>query len=694
MPAPYIASKQSFTGARQSVDRTRICTGERTHALAAGTLRRTTVSVILLMALGFGGGCHHRKSISLPNTADYADNIRAVVVTPQLSILRWPNYSDYQAAVKTFYDDRDYELAWLRDLKPTVTTNQFIAAFENADQKGLNPQDYDAGRWASRLTQIARIAQARDDSTAAEDTIAQFDAAMTICVMRYISDLRIGRVNPQHFNFDIDVKSKKYDLAEFVSDNVVDTTDLAGLMREVEPDSTQYRATEAALQRYLAMAKLQKAANAPALPDVPKDGVGVGGSYATAGDLMARLQLEGDAPGPYPYHPPQPPAASDSRDAASHTPKPKFGAKTLARAKHLLQRRGQKGKKDADNNRPAVDVTQAFAPPHLPPVYTAELADAVRHYQARHALEGDGRLTQATIASLNVPLTQRVMQLDDSLERWRWLPDQYLNAPLMVNLPEFVLRGYNPQHQLDFTMRVVVGKVMGDHDTPVFTHMMRYLIFRPYWNVPRSIITKELMPKIQASGTKYLAQKNFEVTDAKGNVVTDFTAKQIEHGGLLIREKPGPTNSLGLVKFMFPNQYDIYLHSTPQPELFSRSRRDFSHGCIRVQKPEDLAVWVLSTSDTPGDWNAQKVHDAMQNGPNNHQVNLKNPIPVVIFYLTALAEEDGQVHFFDDLYGYDQKLQEVLSKGPPYPVQPDPTMPIAKPGDTAALEPSPISRGV
>jgi len=154
----------------------------------------------------------------------------------------------------------------------------------------------------------------------------------------------------------------------------------------------------------------------------------------------------------------------------------------------------------------------------------------------------------------------------------------------------------------------------------------------------------------------------------------------------MVREKPGPKNSLGLVKFMFPNQYDIYLHSTPAPELFDRTRRDFSHGCVRVQKPEDLAVWVLNTSGTPGPvdgkWDLAHVHEAMANGSDNHQINLKNPIPIVIFYVTAIAAEDGHTHFFEDLYGYDQKLQQVLAKGPPYPIKPDPTMKQTKPGDT------------
>ena len=654
---------------------------------------RTAISVLLLAAL-FAAGCHrYRKTTSAPNTADYADNIRAVVTQKQLDILRWPDYSDYQPAVSTFYDDRNYELAWLRDLKPTPEAVAFIQAFQDAGAKGLNPEDYDAWRWPGRVTQIAQIAAANDTSSAAGTTVGQFDAAMTICIMRYISDLRVGRVNPSHFNFDINVSSKKYDLAEFVSDNVVDATDVPGLIRKVEPDSDHYRATEAALANYLRLAKLQQAAAALPLPDVlTKAGVGVTGEYSATGQLQARLQLEGDAPGDYPYH--APPATPQPQPAPQPVPESavesrakaarQLGRQTLTRAERLLHPQSRKAKAGAQSAPPPDQP--AFTPPHLPPVYTAELADAVKNYQRRHGLEDNGRLTEETINSLNVPLTERVIQLQDSLERWRWLPDQYVNAPLMVNLPEFVLRGVSPDHQSDFTMRVVVGKVVGEHDTPVFVHMMRYLIFRPYWSVPHDIVEKELMPHIRASGVGYLASHNFEVTDSKGNVLPKFTAKDIEHGGLQVREKPGPKNSLGLVKFMFPNQYDIYLHSTPEQDLFSRSRRDFSHGCIRVEKPEDLAVWVLTSSDTaapPGkDWDIPTVHDIMQNGADNHQFNLKTPIPIVIFYATAIVAEDGQAHFFDDIYGYDESLQEVLSKGPPYPTQPYPSAPTAAPGDT------------
>ena len=283
--------------------------------------RRIAISTLALFTFLIVGCHRHRRTTSAPNSADYADNIRAVVAKPQLPILRWPNYADYQSAVTTFYDDRNYEIAWLRDLKPTPEATAFIAAFQDAGAKGLNSDDYDAWLWPARVQQIAKLAATHDDTDGGADTIGQFDTAMTICVMRYISDLRIGRVNPQHFNFDINVADKKYDLAEFVSDNAVDAKDVPGLIRKVEPDSDQYRATEAALAHYLDLAKLQQAADAPPLPQVDKSGVGVTGEYSATGQLLARLQLEGDAPGDYPYRA----GAPAPQPAAQTAAKPRFG---------------------------------------------------------------------------------------------------------------------------------------------------------------------------------------------------------------------------------------------------------------------------------------------------------------------------------------------------------------------------------
>ena len=391
----------------------------------------------------------------------------------------------------------------------------------------------------------------------------------------------------------------------------------------MEPDSDQYRKTEEALGHYLQLAK-QPAGGGLLTVDKP---IAAGAPYAAAGALRTRLQLEGDIDG--------------------------AGA--------------------------------AGAPSAATSSYSQDLSDGVKHYQARHGITPDGKLSAQTIASLNVPMSARVEQLSDSLERWRWLPNEYVNAQLMVNLPEFLLRGYEgtgADRKEDFQMKVVDGKVVGEHQTPVFVQHMKYVIFRPYWNVPISIIKKELMPHIEKSGVGYLTSKNFETVDSKGEART-ATASEVEHGGVVVREKPGPKNSLGLIKFMFPNEYDIYLHSTPAPELFNRTRRDFSHGCVRVQKPDELAVWVLR--NTPGDWTLDKVHEAFNDqAANNKTVTLKQQIPIVIFYLTANVNEDGATHFFDDIYGYDKQLDDVLAKGMPYPSQQGKVNPnaVSTPGDT------------
>lgn len=574
------------------------------------TFRNVTTAATLGLLLA-AGGCHRkRKTRSAPKSEDYADSIRPLVQQKELKILHWPNFSDYQPLVQTFYDDRNFEVAWVDNGKPTKQATQFIDAFQHADHHGLNPEDYDTSLWAARLAKLGSKNQ---------DDVAQFDAAMTICVMRFISDLRIGRVNPTHFNFDIHTEDKKYDLPEFVSDNAVDTEDVGKLIDSVEPDSDQFRKTETALAHYRDLAKQQAASEQlqQPLPTVARP-IKVGGTYGALAPLESRLALEGD-------------------------------------------------------------LGDATASQDGPLTFTLALSAGVKHYQARHGITPDGQLSAQTIASLNVPVTARIHQLNDSLERWRWLPNEYVNAPLMVNLPEFVLRGYGDGHKLDFTMKVVVGKVVGEHQTPVFTHEMKYLIFRPFWNVPISIIKKELASHLDRSGIRYLAEKNFETVDSRGNSVSS-TVAEVERGGVTVREKPGPKNSLGLVKFMFPNEYDIYLHSTPAPELFDRSRRDFSHGCVRVQKPEDLAVWVLR--NTSGNWDAEKVHEAMTTGENNHTVGLKTPIPIVIFYLTANVGDDGEAHFFDDIYGYDQQLETVLAKGMPYPSTQQKVNPKTVSGDT------------
>jgi murein L,D-transpeptidase YcbB/YkuD len=522
--------------------------------------------------------------------------LQAIIQSGKLSDLRWPDFSDYDKHLQKFYGSYAYYLPWVTGMEPTAQAQQVIAILLQADQKGLSADDYDGPRWAAR---VAKLKPAT--SQPSEFDATQFDVALTVCVMRYISDLHIGKVNPKHFAFGFDIEAKKYDLPEFLKTNVVDASDVAGALAQVEPPYPGYKRTIQALHTYL---QLAKESGGQPLPPITKP-IAPGDSYPGVPQLTSRLRLVGDLP--------------------------------------------------ADANVPP-DAT----------IYQGPLVDALKNFQRRLGREPDGKITAQAVADLNVPITSRVRQMQLTLERWRWLAVAPHAAPLVANIPEFRLRAYDENYKVAFSMNVVVGKAYG-HDTPVFGDSMAYVVFRPYWSVPYSIARAEFIPKITRD-PDYLAKKGFEVVDSKQNVVTSGTVtpevlEQLRSGKLFIRQTPGPKNSLGLVKFIFPNNYNVYMHDTPEQVFFSKSRRDFSHGCIRLEKPADVAVWVLRNN--PG-WDMDRVRAAM-NGSTTQQVNLARPIPVLIVYGTAIVTEDGIVHFYDDIYGHDAALEKVLQKGYPYP---------------------------
>jgi murein L,D-transpeptidase YcbB/YkuD len=260
-----------------------------------------------------------------------------------------------------------------------------------------------------------------------------------------------------------------------------------------------------------------------------------------------------------------------------------------------------------------------------------------------------------------------VRQIDLTLERWRWLPP-FVTPPIIVNIPQFRLFAFRTTEDRVadiLQMDVIVGKTYPRMQTPVFESDMRYLVFRPYWDVPSSILRNEMLPKIRAN-PGYLAAQRLQIVNGQGDdspVVAPSPAaiEALAAGKLRLRQMPGEDNALGLVKFLFPNTYNVYLHSTPAHRLFKESVRTFSHGCIRVSDPLALATHVMR--DEPGEWTREKI-DATMNGTKTVRVNLQRPITVLILYGTALATEAGPVMFFEDIYGYDRKLEQRLSLPP------------------------------
>ena len=308
-----------------------------------------------------------------------------------------------------------------------------------------------------------------------------------------------------------------------------------------------------------------------------------------------------------------------------------------------------------------------------PATYTKTLQDGVKVFQQRYGLPENGILNKATLDKLNESPRQRADRIALAMERLRWTPLQQGYRTIVVNVPEFRLRAYDSaggQFEPKVSMRVIVGKAL-DTRTPMFDEDMRYIEFSPYWNVPPSIARSETIPKIRRD-PGYMSRNGFEIVGQGG-------LQGVLNGTARIRQKPGPSNALGDIKFVFPNNQNIYLHHTSSPGLFNRSKRDFSHGCIRVEEPVQLAKFVLQ--DDPA-WTEDRIRKAMGSGKSN-TVRLKEPLPVVITYMTTVVS-NGQLLFFPDLYGHDRKLAALLAQGKTTRSQPKSSIPLQKSSGAAS----------
>lgn len=307
------------------------------------------------------------------------------------------------------------------------------------------------------------------------------------------------------------------------------------------------------------------------------------------------------------------------------------------------------------------------------PALIASMEPPFQHYRlleqalARYRALASGEAAPTPAELKSGPYGKRIRQIELTLERWRWLPE-FNSPPIIVNIPQFRLFAFRSTVDRKaeiLQMDVIVGKTYPKLRTPVFAAELRYVIFRPYWDVPYSITRKEMLPDI-ASKPNFLERQHLQLVAGQGDaspVVAPSAEnlRELAAGRLRLRQQPGEDNALGLIKFMLPNPYNVYLHSTPAHRLFSRAQRTFSHGCIRVSDPVALAEYVLRNAAQP--WTQDSIVAAMH-GADNVRVNLKTPIRVLILYGTALATEDGAVLFFQDIYGHDRKLETLLGLPP------------------------------
>jgi murein L,D-transpeptidase YcbB/YkuD len=512
---------------------------------------------------------------------------------------------DYGAAqaLRDTYARRVNVPLWSHDGHPSAQAHALLGELQRADTYGLQREDY-AGDALAELG-------GKPAGSAAADAArwGRFDVQLSAAGLRFMSDLHYGRVKPTSAGFNLQARREPLDLAAALTElaaaptGLAGTTDPARAIADIEPHFHHYVILKSALKKYLDLAQH------PELKDLPPINASLkpGDAYPGAPALRRLLTALGDMP-----------------------------------------------------------VVSAAATEET--TFTPELSDGVRTFQQRHGVTPDGVLGKSTLTALRTPFAKRVRQIDLTLERWRWLPP-FETPPIIVNIPQFRLFAFRTTDDLVaeiMQMDVIVGKTYPRTQTPVFESDMRYVVFRPYWDVPPSILRNEMLPKIRAN-PGYLAAQRLQIVNGQGDnspVVPPSPAaiEGLASGKYRLRQMPGEDNALGLVKFMFPNTYNVYLHSTPAHRLFNETVRTFSHGCIRVSDPLALATQVMR--DEPGDWTREKIDATMNGSDTSVRVNLQHPITVLILYGTALATEAGPIQFFDDIYGLDKKLERELGLPP------------------------------
>ncbi|MCB2379446.1 L,D-transpeptidase family protein [Hymenobacter sp. BT635] len=513
-----------------------------------------------------------------------------------------PAFKDQLEWGKKFYRERDFRLGWFRNHELVPQAKTLLSVINKAADEGLDPRDYKVKDFDKLF---AAFEKAQSDSTKRNALEKEIDVALSATYFNWASDFYRGTVNPREVkSIDWKVKRNKIKLHKALM-TILKERESTYPYYEFEPLHPEYDRLKKALADYRAM---QRSGGWPTLPATTKLKPG----DASPAVALLRQRLLGGA--------------------ATAAPQPENTPNTPVQA---------------TNN-----TTPAAAPAEK---YGGQLVEAVKQFQEQNGLKADGIVSGETLKALNIPVSARIDQIILNMERWRWVPKKFEPSYLLVNIPDYKLHVIENNKEV-FDMRVIVGKTM--NATPVFSDKLEYVVLSPYWNVPWSIIEKEFKPKL-INNPNYLDRLDMEVVKGSGKKAVvvdpstiDWSSISQETFKYTVRRRPGPKNDLGEVKFIFPNSNDIYLHDTPHDELFSQTKRGFSHGCVRVAEPLKLAEYLLRNK--PG-WDMQTIQDTIANRKEKY-VSLKETLPVYLVYFTAWVDEVGSVHFREDIYSHDKAL--------------------------------------
>jgi murein L,D-transpeptidase YcbB/YkuD len=428
--------------------------------------------------------------------------------------------------------------------------------------------------------------------------LASLDQAITAAATRFLRQLHDGRVPPADAGYVLQRRRAALDVPAALRE-IASAPDVPQALAQAEPRAAQYGALKQALARYRLIQ-----ADPDSLPAPATRRLEAGDSYAGS-EQLRRLLVE-------------------------------WG----------------------DSGAIAADVA-------LQGIYDADLAAAITRFQRRHGMTPDGVLGPRTFAALTVPLARRIRQIELTMERWRWMPE-FTPPAVIVNVPQFLLYALpDPADPLAADGPLKIAVIVGESakQTPVFDSTIESVVIRPYWNVPASIVREEILPAIRRQ-PDYLARHDMEIVRGEGDDAAILPADAaalaaLRAGKARLRQRPGATNALGLIKFLLPNPYSVYLHSTPEAQLFARERRALSHGCIRVSDATALAAYLLKGNGEG--WDVSAI-EAATCGTETFTIRLARPVPIFIVYGTVVVDSNGELLFFDDVYGYDATLEKLLQR--------------------------------
>ncbi|WP_092098056.1 L,D-transpeptidase family protein [Pontibacter chinhatensis] len=572
------------------------------------TIRHIMLAALTLLLFGLMAGCNQKDSGD-KKSGGIADLFKKdklpQATTDSLFVKSYlakrPEFKEQEELMYQFYGERNYKLAWFKENELVPQVDKFLGVIDSSYAEGLDPKRY-------KLVNFNELFKKYEALDAKDSTRLQLqqeiDVALTASYFNYASDFYRGRVDPTSDNsVNWEVKKNKIKLHKALQ-TILEERESTYPYYEFEALHAGYIRLRDVLQEYRA---LQQKGGWPKVELGGKKSLQKGDSAQAVAVLRKRLN---------------PNQTIDPKDK---------------RYWH----------------------------------FDEKLEAQVKKFQQLHGLKEDGVVGGGTLATMNVPIEDRIEQIMINMERWRWIPKRMVPKSLdqkyiWVNIPEYKLYIYedpdnDPEAERDYkevmSMRVVVGKTM--NATPIFSEKMEYVVLAPYWNVPNSIVEREIKPKM-LNNPDWLETQNMEIVTKERNPKPvsaydiDWESVTEKNFQYMVRQKPGPKNSLGSMKFLFPNEHAIYLHDTPANALFSQTERNFSHGCVRLEKPMELAKYVLR--DMP-EWDEQSIEDTI-NGGEEKWITLPKKIQVYLVYFTSWVDAEGNVHFREDLYGHDKALKK------------------------------------